>query len=198
MFASIFTFFIFFAIGSRGASPQAIAAQKKMKVTIHFTYGATDLRMQIYNVTPELRYSISKTAITADLKRAPLGTRLSGPLKFASEELEKTFVLVMQNKTDRTRYFYASPHTVNPGAASLGLIFECLCNHHVYKIPPHYTWYRIVRLKVDPDDPSLHKQGSVTLDHQIVEVSESDAHKKYNSVLYQEPDDAPSVPAETP
>ncbi|HEX7672819.1 MAG TPA: hypothetical protein VF412_01540 [Bdellovibrio sp.] len=162
---------------------------KTLNVKIHFSYDKTPLRIELYDVNPLFKYSIAKTVITSDIKTAPLQKKISSSLSFAKGEDEKTFALVVHNSTDQTRYFFAVPHTNHPGAGSMGLLFECLCNHHVYKVPAHYYWYRIVRLKAEPDDPNLKNLSSVTIDHQFVEVSEADVKKKYLSVLYEQDED---------
>lgn len=55
--------------------------------------------------------------------------------------------LTAENKTDREISFAVAPHETNPIEFSLGFIFRCLCNGHVYKIPPGKSWYRLMELK---------------------------------------------------
>lgn len=179
-----------------GLVPQSAGKSKNsVHVKVQFSSENTPLKMELYDVAPSVQYSIAKTAVTKDLAKAPLGKKISDQIHFSNGEQEKTFALVMHNESDKAKYFYAVPHTLHPGSASFGLLFECLCNHHVYKIPPRHFWYRIVRLKKDPSDAKLENLSAITIDHQIVEVSEDDVQKKYKTVLYEEENDRGPPPA---
>jgi hypothetical protein len=55
-------------------------------------------------------------------------------------------ILFVENKSDRSLKFAASPHGFKPEENSLGLSFKCLCFGHLFTAEPGKLWYRIVRL----------------------------------------------------
>lgn len=173
------------------AIPKAQSAEKNLKVKIQFTYKNTDLKMQLYEVDPAFKFSVAKTVVTSNLKKSPLGKKIEGDLVFPRDTSEQSFALVVENNSESPKYFYAVPHTHDPGASSLGALFECLCNHHVYKVPPHQAWYRIVRLKIDQEESHIAKMDRLTISHQIVEVPPHIATKKYRTLLYEQEGDTP-------
>lgn len=60
----------------------------------------------------------------------------------------KKFALVFFNHTNETKYFFASPHEINPAEFSLGFKYNCLCMNHAYRVAPKSYWYRSVELRV--------------------------------------------------
>lgn len=76
--------------------------------------------------------------------------------------------LFIKNTGKKTIRFSVAPHSTHPGASALGFSFNCLCNGHIYEVPPGKIWYRIMELR-------NHKSGNsssepVTLMHHIFKV----------------------------
>ena len=109
-------------------------------------------------------------------------------MEFTQDENARSFVLAVQNNSSSDKYFFAAPHTLSPVETSLGVMFECLCNHHVYKIPSHQWWFRIARLKMDKSQYPKNKKV-IHVVHDIVEVPEQKALKDYKTILYNRADD---------
>jgi hypothetical protein len=167
----------------------ATATGSDFRVKLKFDYQDTKLRVQLYDVKSEYTFSVSKTALAKSLNETPAAGPLKDELSFTPDDDAKTFLMVVSNTSKIARYFFASPHTLHPGHASLGLLFECLCNHHVYKVPAGMIWYRIVRLKADFKKIPAGKKGTIQLTHAFVEVPEEKAQKEYRTMLY-DPSDA--------
>lgn len=171
-------------IGALGFGGKAFGADSKIKVDIKFEYKDTPLRIKLYEVTPEFVYSTARTALAKKMKDLPVTKPMASSILFSDKLKAKTFALVVENSSAENKYFFATPHTLDPVQASLGVLFECLCNHHVYKIPPKQIWYRIVRLKVDTSEANMKKVKHVKVVHSFVEVPEQDALKNYRSMFY--------------
>jgi len=83
--------------------------------------------------------------------------------------------LFIKNTGSRLLRFSVAPHSTDPGIASLGFHFSCLCNGHIYEVPPQGIWYRIMSLATK----KTIEDSSVKLVHQIFEVkSEAKPAKK--------------------
>lgn len=165
-------------------SGPCFAADSTIKVDIKFDYKDTQLRIQLYEIQPEYTYSTARTALAKKMSDIPVTKAMDSTITFSDKMKAKTFALVVENKSAENKYFFATPHTFDPAQGSLGVLFECLCNHHVYRIPPKQIWYRIVRLKVDSLESNLKSAGKVKVSHAVVEVPEKEALKNYRSMLY--------------
>lgn len=166
----------------------SFAADSEIKVDIKFDYKDTQLRMQLYEIQPEYLYSTARTALAKKISDVPVTKPMGNTVSFSEKHQAKTFALVVENKSAESKYFFATPHTFDPAQTSLGVLFECLCNHHVYRIPPKQIWYRIVRLKVDAKEINLKSTRRIQISHAVVEVPEKEALKNYRAMLYdQEP-----------
>ncbi len=163
-------------------------ADFNLRVKLHFDYKDTDLRLKLYDVKSEFNFSVARTSLASSIKEIPVTEPIKSELAFSRENKAKTFVLVVENKSDHTRYFFATPHTFHPGNVSMGVIFECFCNHHVYKLPAKMIWYRIVRLEADFTKIAKKNQDLVLLSHSLIEISEAKAVKDYRQLLYDPPE----------
>jgi len=161
----------------------------QIQVQVRFKYPDSNLRIEMYEAQPAYIFSVARTALVKNLKDAPIGEKLKLPLMIAEND-SKTFVLVVQNKTDSARYFFANPHTYDPSHMSLDALFECLCNHHVYKIPPQSVWYRIVRIRFENENKNWKGSKKIDLNHTVVEVPEAKALKEYKQMMYEQIDNS--------
>ena len=161
-------------------------SRKLIKVNINFKYPQTPLRVKLYEVKPEEKFMISKTGVATDFNKLPVEKEIQNPIILSQALPEKTLALVIKNETSQTKYFYAVAHTYQPSSASIAALFECLCNHHVYKIPPRSYWMRIVRVKVDDEVSDPFKFKKIDMNHEIIEVTEEMVLKKYRTIQYQQ------------
>lgn len=176
---------IFFCLSLILSASPALCSSAKISMT--FKYEKTDLRVQLFSVKPELTYSVSRTGLVKSLDKTPADKLVSGPIELTDLDNSKTFVLVAENKTSDTKYFFATPYTISPELASLSTIFECFCNHHVYQITPKHFWYRIIKLKYDFNNTASKNIELKSL-HNIIEVSEKKALSEYKNILYEQID----------
>lgn len=171
----LFILFPFFCFGNRN----------QITVSLQFLNTSKTIKIDTFSVQPEFKFSVARTGVSDSLEKTPAHKKIPGIFKFTNSEKSVSFVLVAENKTDHVKYFFATPHHYLPPEFSLTAIFECLCNSHVYKIPPHKIWYRVVRLEVDPNivKSDVSKYSIV---HSVVEVSEKDAKNKYREMHYEQ------------
>lgn len=136
--------------------------------------------MAVYEVAKNSRYDIYETKVVKKVADVPKSGPAKTTFRVESKARGRTMVLVTENKSDKTLYFFASPHLIHPAKASTGLKFLCLCNHQLYEVPPKSVWYRIVRVELDPS----YKSKTSELNHTIVGINEKDALTTYKDQLY--------------
>jgi hypothetical protein len=73
----------------------------------------------------------------------PFVKELVQPFQIGANQ-RRALALVLTNNTAKPLYFYANFHIYSPGEDSYGVKIVCLCNHHLYAVPPGATWSRIV------------------------------------------------------
>ena len=162
------------------------ANQSNLSVNVSFRYPkATKLKIEFYSVKPEFTFSVARTGVSDSINKTPADQKIINKFDFTPSKAESSFVLLVKNDSSQTKYFFANPHTYKPESTALSAVFECLCNHHVYTIPPNTVWFRVVRLDVNFD---MVPKGSKKLEivHDFVEVSEADAKSKYKQLIYEQ------------
>jgi hypothetical protein len=82
----------------------------------------------------------------------------------------KGLAYVIENPTDKPLYFFASPHTVDPGLQSLGIKFKCLCTGEIFRIRPKHTFVRVMELRILPQN----RGSSFKLHHEIIGLDPSE------------------------
>lgn len=160
-----------------------LSASAEVAVTVGWKYHNFPLKIELYEPSDRFRNMISKTAFLPAKEPVPaIGKRWEGDTKKVSVESGLPFVLVIRNDTDQDHYFSAAPHLVEPPEAALGHLFECLCNHSVFRIPAKTVWYRIVRINFWRPFP----HPKLKLIHSIFGVSAQEAAGKLKSRVYKE------------
>jgi hypothetical protein len=157
----------------------ALPPSKPVNVQIDFLYHDFPGKVEIYEVKKSSQYDISETKVVRNKKDLPILGNLKGRFTLLPGK-SKTFVLVVENKTNIDWYFNATPHSILPVESTVGQKFECLCNHSIYKADKKSYWYRIVRFELDK---SFEGQ-SIRLTHNIIGIKEADAKEKYNEMLF--------------
>ncbi len=150
-------------------SCSAFAADKPVKIDIRWEYKNFAPQMALYEVKGFAR--LWDTRSVASLSDAPVGARMQGAALEMEPGQGKRFVLVVQNPTDQTLYFFAAPHVVQPPEQALGFKFKCLCVNRVYVVGPHETWYRVVEFRLSPDFSG----HGLTVMHTIIGIDEKRA-----------------------
>lgn len=157
------------------------ALARNVDLAVGFDYKGLNQHMQLYTLKDGVLDTVAKTRVVKSLAKAPVGKLIQGSLKMKAGE-GQTFVLVMNNKSDKDIFFFAAPHIPSPPEASIGFFFECLCNSHVYKVTPHSIWYRVVRLEINED----FSPAKAEIRHTIVGVKAADVGTKYTKVIFNE------------
>jgi hypothetical protein len=117
---------------------------------------------------------VAETGLVTEQIKLPMAKVLEGGKVRLRKSDKAILYLFIKNTGSRTLRFSVAPHSTDPGMASVGFNFHCLCNGHIYEVPPNSIWYRIMALttKATMDEPS------VKLVHQIFEVEPEAKSKK--------------------
>ncbi len=167
--------FIIFCGSVHGLATEA----KNSLVKIDFKYSKFPLKIETFEVEPLAQFNISQTGLVKDLKDAPVAGPLDPKIKVEIPG-QKSFVLVVRNTTKKDLYFFASPHVLHPQEHSLGHYFECLCIHHVFRVPANRIWFRIVRLNLD----QAGRTAPSAITHTIIGLTTAQVKKEYSKQLY--------------
>jgi hypothetical protein len=146
----------------------APAVAKTRQVTVEWDYQNFPLKIELYEPPANKATEIAYTELFDDIGAARLGSPIEGPVTVGAN---RAMALVIKNTGKSAVYFYAVPHTVQPAASSLGQLFECLCNGHVYKIGPGKSWVRIARLSYRPNASKIQ---SLSIKHEIIGLTEAE------------------------
>jgi hypothetical protein len=82
--------------------------------------------------------------------------------------------LFVKNTSTKKIRFSVAPHETHPAEHALGFHFNCLCNGHIYEVPPQKTWYRIMHLK----NKSTENKAEVKLHHVLFPVRKKSSGEK--------------------
>lgn len=173
-------FLIFFlAFFLSGALVAQTSKKNSVQASFSFEYKNFPLKVETYNVKPGSRYDIAETRNVKDMSKAPVTNMFKGKLSLERGSKE-SFALVIKNQSDKDQYFFASPHLIDPIESTRGQHFECLCNHHLFRVKKKSVWYRIVAYEIAAD----YSFANVDLKHTIIGIPESEAKKKYKDAVY--------------
>lgn len=144
------------------------SVQAQSVTEYHLKWEAPKLPFEMKTVllTSTERNRVSETGILTEKVNIPMNKILNdGKIKLRSGE-QAFLALVIKNTSDRKIKFSVSPHSTQPGNASLGFNFNCLCNGHIYEVGAKEVWYRIMHLKTNGTE----KASTVDLLHVIYPV----------------------------
>jgi len=153
--------------------------EKPVQVIVDFIYHNFPGKVDLYDVKESSQFDISETRSVVKRADLPVTKSNGGKLEMRPGQA-KTFVLVVENKTDKDWYFNATPHSITPAEASVDQKFECLCNHAVFRADKKSIWYRIVRFELGKNFSA----SSIRLTHNILGIKSEDAKEKYNELLF--------------
>ncbi len=96
---------------------------------------------------------LHKTESGVTAETALKGSEINdGVINLAPGEL--VFVKIAYvNDSNRPVRFRAIPHHVEPQNLQVVVIFQCMCLGETYTVPPHSSWYRILRVGAAFDMP---------------------------------------------
>jgi len=174
-----FIWMICFCLTLHVGNQEARAQSLQAPVELHFVSKDFPAKVEVYEPHGDVSHSISETRALPSRAELPV---VGKPLKSMSvtRGKHKSAVLVIENSTDKTIYFFAVPHRIEPPENVLGFHFECLCNHTVFQIPARHTWYRVVRVHLGA--PPL--EAPQRIEHSIIGVKPEDALGKYKDNLF--------------
>lgn len=158
---------------------EARAQSDQAPVELRFVSKDFPAKVEVYEPHSDVTHSISETRALPSRAELPI---VGKPLKSLSvaKGKHKSAVLVIENTTDKTIYFFAVPHRVEPPENVLGFHFECLCNHTVFQIPARHIWYRVVRVHLG----AAPLEAPQRIEHSIIGVKPEDALGKYKNNLF--------------
>ncbi len=148
-------------------------AQSLINYKLVWDYGSLPLEVKLAMGSKTAVNRVAENGIATKSTDLAIQRMLpDGEFKLAASEQAILFLLV-KNKGKKKLRFSVAPHSTDPGSASLGFNFTCLCNGHIYEVGPDEVWYRIMRLK------SLVMTGEkeIVLKHHIFSVDEIPSQK---------------------
>jgi hypothetical protein len=152
-----------------------------VKVKISWTYENPPGQMEIYEYKPASNAQLWETGEKKNQNELPVTQKISNSQFISAPGENHRFVLVMKNDSLEKKFFFAAPHTVEPGGYSLGFKFKCLCVNMVFEVSPGMYWYRVVELRIS----STVKPGLIVFNHQISGLTEAEA-KEYMKSFYEQ------------
>jgi hypothetical protein len=106
---------------------------KTMKVHFAFENKNTNLQMKLFELPLERGPDSGETEVS------PLATPFPKFKPIPADGLRvkkgglKPFMMVIENNSTETKYFFATTHSIMPETASIGFRLGCLCNNHITK-----------------------------------------------------------------
>jgi hypothetical protein len=157
--------FFFFPIVTKSYNP----LENKVKVTFQWTNKKFDLNMVLHEVPIEKALDARETIKQKLSDPAPswLGRPISNSMILNKGQI-KPFAMVIENPSDKSVYFFANPHVIEPQDNSFGFELYCLCVGTIHHIPPKSRWIRVGSVNV-------FKQvlvNKVVIDHALIGISE--------------------------
>ena len=108
------------------------------------------ISVEVQRLQGSIKSRVGETGELTDKIILPPGRLLKEKnLLILNPDEDAYLILIIKNNSNKKLNFGVAPHSTDPGAASLGFSFTCLCNGHVYDVGPKKTWYRILRLKTE-------------------------------------------------
>jgi len=149
------------------AVPELAAATVKLS----WNYDGLPKEMRVYELKEGEKRKLWDTVVVKDLKSAPLGPEIKGPVFSIRPGQNKRFVLLFRNTSKETVHFFAAPHQMKPESGSLGFKFKCLCINKLFEVKPGHYWYRVVELRMSPNA----KGRDLEITHGLFGVTVEDA-----------------------
>jgi hypothetical protein len=142
------------------------AAHAKTKVKLEWDIGKLPFEVKTAMGPSSISNRVAEHGVYNAKLSLPVSKKLDdGTFEVGSGEKVVLYLLI-KNKGSKPIKFSVAPHSTHPGASALGFVFNCLCNGHVYEVPPGAIWYRIMNLNTTE---FLDKED-ITLKHTIFEV----------------------------
>jgi len=146
------------------------AEEPRIPVKIQWDYQGVPPGMKLYEILPG-DWRTWKTEVVASRAEIPAGREIKSATVWPRPGGDHTkAVLVYQNRTRETVYFFASPHVAEPVEYTLGLKFKCLCTNDVYQVFPGHYWYRVVELWLAQNYAGKY----INIRHSLVAVQKED------------------------
>lgn len=171
-----FSFFVFLFLSckeenksnpSNLVSPSSPIKSNVVNIGIQWEYTNLPLRMQIHELSGNIPMELWTTGSSSLDKKKPYGLEIEDGKFALSPGSKKSFMLVMENHTDKDVYFFASPHSALPVEHSFGFKFKCLCVNHAFTVPVGHVWYRVVEIRLAPNFLG----DSLSLTHNLIGIT---------------------------
>ncbi len=127
----------------------AAATAKTMKIYFSFEPVKTSIKMKIYKLPIEKALDVGEITYSSLSESMPAYQSFDNGFVLKKGAVQ-AFLMVAENPTNEPIYFFGVSHTVVPEHAGVGFKLGCLCNNHIFDIPPKSRWMRV---------------GSLTLEH---------------------------------
>src|SRR5438309_716302 len=122
--------------------------QNDVQVKLSWEYTGLSPGMRVYEPREGAVTEVWETGSVKQEKDLPVSREVANSIVTVPRGSHKILVLVYENKTAQSVYFFAAPHTVAPLESSLGLKLKCLCINQAFEVGPGEAWYRGIEVQV--------------------------------------------------
>lgn len=147
---------------------------REVNVSWLFNYVNFPGQVNVYEVDPDFSYDLGETRAARKGQPLPFIRPLKMPFRLKLPG-QLALALAIENTTDQPWHFFANFHNYLPNENGYGLVVSCVCTNHVFAVPPHSTWYRIVNvrgLKIAKD------KSTTVIKHDIVGLTQEEIRKR--------------------
>lgn len=147
---------------------------REIQVSWMFNYVHFPGRVTVYEVDPDFSFDLGETRAAKKGEPVPFIRPLQMPVRLKLPG-QLAMALAIENPTDQPWHFFANFHNYLPNDNGYGVTISCLCTNHIFEIPPHSTWYRIVNvrgLKIAKD------ASQITIKHDIIGLTAEEIQKR--------------------
>lgn len=136
------------------AAPQALAIYTEVEYSVEWEQKNTPLILKTFQVPLAMRRKVGKTGEFKKYEEFPEKIELKKGKITLKADGRAVLLLTAENPTAEPVEFAVAPHETTPPETAINFNFTCLCNGHVYRVPPRGKWYRYLLLKNDDSSPS--------------------------------------------
>jgi hypothetical protein len=113
-----------------------------------------------HNADPEVN-SLWASEMLEPSEEIPVLEAIENGVIFLKPGEERMVTVVYENPTGETVSFVTLPHQDSPAYLAHFAKLTCFCLSFVYEAPANGSWYRVIRVAVNPDTPTGSKIDAV-------------------------------------
>ena len=146
----------------------------KVQITFEWKKKNFNLPTKVYELSDAMITRLREQHNTKDIRSDLLITQeVKNNISYIEGKDYKVYALAVTNNTNKPKWFYATPHSIEPITEGIGSKFICLCRGNIYRVKPQHTWYIVMMVRLYPANRSSWFKFS----HNLIGVNESKVPK---------------------